>query len=112
MSQKNIVFIDDEEDLVELFPLLFLDREDLNIKCFTTHPPALEYMNENAIDTLLIDYRMKDGTSIDFLDKLNGGFNGQVYIVTGELSLKPEESERVQGIIKKPFKKESFAEIL
>jgi len=108
---KNIVFIDDEEDLTELFPILFAGREDLNIACFLTHDAALAHINDNEVDIILIDYRMKEGSAINLINKLPEGFEGETYIVTGELALVPDEEKRVKGVIKKPFKRESCEEI-
>lgn len=109
---KHVVFIDDEEELTELFPLMFAAREDLDIKCFTAHARASDYMRDHEVDVLLVDYRMREGTAIDFLAGLEGDYSDKTYIVTGELSLPAEEEARVAGVVKKPFRRESFESIL
>lgn len=105
----NVVLVDDEEEILELFPLLFADRADVDFHTFGTHSTALDYLNSHNVDVLMVDYRMEDGTAIDFFEAIPEAFSGKRYIVTGELGLSDEVEAEVDGVISKPFRKDSFA---
>ncbi len=99
---KSIIYIDDENDLLELFSDLF-SNDQRKIHCFNNHQDAISFSRNNTVDMILIDYRMPDGTADQLLKKLELSDNTVVLMITGEMEVDQDICELFHGIIKKPF---------
>lgn len=110
---KNAIFIDDEEDILDYFSFCLRDLKDYDINCFNTHEEASDFVSNNKIDSLFIDWRMPDGTANSFLEKHKDLLGDcKKYIVTGELELEKEMISAVDKVIYKPFKTEDIESLL
>lgn len=110
---KNIIFIDDENDILEYFEFCIADMKNCAVKTFDNHPDAAKYVNTHKIDYLFIDWRMPDGTAYDFLTEQQEQIKtAQKTIVTGELELEDEIIDMVDQVIYKPFKSNDIQALL
>jgi CheY-like chemotaxis protein len=104
---KTVVIVDDEQDLCELYQMLFKGIE-ANLLTFTNPLEAVEYLNQNQVDHCLIDYRMPELTGIELRQRIPDTI--PCYLVTGELDMSlPPGFVR---LIDKPFGREELLKIL
>lgn len=80
----NVVYIDDEEVLCELFKE-YLHSDEINITVFTDEAPAIEYCNNTKPDMIFIDYRLKKQTGVDVAKSIN--CLSKKVLITGELDV-------------------------
>ncbi len=94
----EIVYIDDEKDLCELFKMLLLGNE---YKVHTFHDciKGVEYINNNNVDILFIDYRMPCMNGFECREKIEKDI--PIYLVTGELQILVPDN--FAGTIDKPI---------
>ena len=95
---KNIVYIDDEVDLCDLFAQIFA-TEEISITTFNDPDKAVGYINSNDIDLIFIDYRLPNTTGDDIAFKIKS--KATKYIITGELEFIPKSD--VKGVLNKPI---------
>ena len=95
---KEVIFVDDEEDLLEVYSELF-EGEPFIVKTFSDPIEALKYINENSPSLLFLDFRMPNLTGIELRDQINKDIPS--YLITGELDLK--DAEKFIGALKKPI---------
>jgi DNA-binding NtrC family response regulator len=53
----NIVYLDDEEDITDLF-LTFISANDRKVEVFNDHHQVLEYLKNHTPDIFFTDYRL------------------------------------------------------
>ena len=107
MNQLKIVFIDDEQDLVETYEDLF-ESDRYTIKTFSNPYDAIDFFKNNQSDLCFIDYRMPDLNGVQLRAKLPAGL--KCILLTGELV-----AESVQGfieVLKKPLKDDKFDDLV
>lgn len=82
----KILYIDDEEDLVNLAESFFLD-EQISIDTSTTFQHALEKIKSTSYDLIISDARMPTGSGLDLLKliKKENLFGGKFILVTGNV---------------------------
>ncbi|TNE97988.1 MAG: response regulator [Deltaproteobacteria bacterium] len=102
----EIVYIDDEHDLCEVFELLH--GSEGNILTFHNCEEAIDYINTNHVDIVFIDYRMPCMNGF----KCREMFNKDVptYLVTGEIGLYIPSN--FTGFIEKPIDHELIKSII
>lgn len=101
---SNIVYVDDEHELNEIFRLCFQDSGH-QVMTFTDEQKALNYCKQTPPDILFIDYNLKNMKGDDIARELPN--NIIKILVTGNFSV---DSDVVfDEIISKPFK---IAELL
>ena len=98
-----IVFVDDEEDLCEIYEDLFED-DGLKIHTFTSTNDAIEFMNKNTVDFSFIDFRMPQMTGPELRTKIP--ITIKCFLLTGELDIK--KMDGFVAIINKPISLETF----
>jgi DNA-binding NtrC family response regulator len=103
----EVVFIDDEEDICELY-LEFFDDDALHVTTFTNPSEAVSFMSANTVHVCFIDYRMPGMNGIDLREQLPDDVD--YYLVTGELDL--DCPEGFVGKFTKPFRLEELEKIL
>lgn len=95
----NIVYLDDELELTNIFKILFKNTEH-QVFTFTQVKDALEHCLKSPPDILFVDYRLEDARG----DEVAMQLPEQVHkiLVTGELKI--ENKQVFDAIIHKPFK--------
>lgn len=105
--QLKVMYIDDEEDLCEVFND-FLSGRGYHVRTFSNPSMGVEEILKNPPDILFIDYRLPSTTGDEIALKLNSSI--PKFLVTGDLKIQPKYP--FVEIIKKPFKREKLLEIL
>lgn len=105
--KKEVIFVDDEEDLLELYYDLF-QEESFSVKIFSDPTKALTYINENSPNLLFIDFRMPKLNGIELRDKINKDITS--YLITGELDLK--DTDKFVAVLKKPLSTAIIEELI
>ena len=105
----RVVFVDDEEDLCELF-LECYESPQYELEVFSDAFSAIESINQKKADLLVLDYRMKGINAFEFLAKLNE--QTKYCIVSGELDLEVKDTQhKCFGVISKPANNEDVLKI-
>ncbi|WP_026376548.1 response regulator [Aestuariibacter salexigens] len=94
----DVVFIDDEPDLCELYSEFF-SSENINVHTFTEPMEALNFLSDREIACCFIDYRMPGINGIDLRARI--GNHIDCYLITGELDLGCPE--HFAGLLTKPI---------
>lgn len=81
---KEVVFVDDEVDIAELYEELF-SSETVHVTAFTDPTAAIAYFDTTAVDVCFIDYRMPVMNGLELREKLPDG--PSYYLITGELDM-------------------------
>ena len=108
MNTAKILLVDDDESLHPLFQKAFKDFKLIEIKTISSSKGALELINQESFDLLILDLMMPDINGKQMLEILNEkGYQIPIIFLTG-LS-KPEEirdltATGAKGVITKPFK--------
>ncbi|PKI15849.1 response regulator [Colwellia sp. 12G3] len=95
----NVVYIDDEEVLCQLFKE-YLHSDEINITVFTDEGPAIEYCNNTKPDMIFIDYRLKKQTGVDVAKAIT--CISKKILITGELDVTLDKC--FEDKIEKPFR--------
>ena len=98
MASLEIVFLDDEPMLCEIFEETF-SSSDVVVRVFMDHEQAIDFCQNNSPDMIFIDYRMP-GKSGDIVVQSIPA-NTAKYLMTGEIGI--ESINGFDGVIKKPF---------
>lgn len=82
----KILFVDDEEDFLELAESYFQKEENKIDPVFTTSAQeALELLEEDAFEAIVSDYDMPEMDGLEFLEKLRSDGNDIPFIfLTGQ----------------------------
>lgn len=87
----NILYVDDEKDLLELASSFF---DDENVELETSHDfhEALELVRSKKYDLIITDVRMPDGSGLELIAKARqeGHFSGKFILVSGDLKSQGE----------------------
>ena len=103
----KVLYLDDEEDLCEIFMDLFSGNQ-FEIITFSNPVEAIEYLKNNEVDLIFLDYRLP-GTNGDKVAQMIGG-NTPKYLVTGEIVV--ECKYPYLQILKKPLEVSVIKNIL
>ena len=80
-GRKVVLVVDDEEEVAEVFALWL--REEYEVAVATGGGAALDVVEEQAVDVVLLDRRMPDLSGDETLAEMrNRGFDGPVAMVT------------------------------
>lgn len=94
----QIVLIDDEKELCEIFSILFSTKL-VQVKTFTDHLKAIESIAENPPHLVFIDYRLVDINGVEIAERLNAKI--PKILMTGEVF--PVENKLFDKVIPKPY---------
>lgn len=85
---KNLLFIDDEEEILEILVDLFSD-DDYNLYTATRAEDARQIFNDKPIDFVLSDMKLPDASGTELLDEIKTANPKVVRVLTsGYLDLK------------------------
>lgn len=104
---KKILFIDDDEIVLETFRLVFTD---LNYKVVTcaNGKDGIEVAKRESFDLIIVDYQMPEINGIEVVMKIREqGINDKIYILTSHINesdlVSDAKKAGVDGIMEKPF---------
>jgi len=113
-----ILYIEDSVDNHLLFSL-YLKKEPYDIIFATTVKEALDKLNSNSVDILLLDWHLPGGISgknaLNTIREAFGEEDVPVLVVTGSSAdemRKELEGVQINGILHKPIKKEDLVSAL
>ncbi|MGY6521302.1 MAG: response regulator [Mongoliitalea sp.] len=117
-SIQTIVFVDDDkiQHMINRKNMLRL-KEDLNLQFFENPYNALEWLENNEADLLILDVNMPEMKGWEFLDRLKA-LNKRIEVKMLTSSVDPDDIETsthynmVSGFLVKPLKNDIMAEIL
>lgn len=86
MGQVQILYIDDETDLLELAASFFED-ENLPLQTTSDFNEALSLLKKNTYDLVITDAKMPTGSGYDLINFLRNDnrFTGKIILATGSL---------------------------
>ena len=105
---STIVYIDDEEMLLDSFALLFEDETTYPIKCFSSEQEAIEFIDQNDICCIFCDYRLNTITGNEVAEKITKDV--PFYLLTGDLEV--TAVGKVTEILRKPIDDQKVISIL
>lgn len=83
----NILFVEDEEDLVLVLDMSFKMRDDLHCKIVKTGEEALEYLEYNKVDLVISDHYLPNMVGVDLLEIIKVKYpKVKRYLITGSVS--------------------------
>lgn len=96
---RHIVYLDDEEDLTDLFEIYF-ENSDFTVVTFNDEDEAIEYCKKSEPDIIFIDYRLKSTTGDRVAAQLPSGI--KKVLVTGDLMVNSEF--KFDDMLSKPYR--------
>jgi DNA-binding NtrC family response regulator len=101
--EKNVVVIDDDRGI--LMSLQMLLESDYSVKAFMDAREALEHIQKNPTDLVVVDLLMPNMTGIEFVKELQSRNLKMPVLVMSASTLidKQLKDLNVAGFIKKPF---------
>jgi DNA-binding response OmpR family regulator len=103
----NVVYIDDEEMLCQMFKE-YLQSEEINITVFTDEEPAIAFCNNTNPDLIFIDYRLKKSNGIEVAKAISSP--SKKILITGELDVVMDKC--FDHKIEKPYRLAATKELI
>ncbi|MFH1178037.1 MAG: response regulator [Acidobacteriota bacterium] len=72
MKAPCVLFVDDEEGLLELYRTAFA-HEGYEVRTATSLPAAREHLSRGGIDVVVLDIRLPDASGLDLLREIKAG---------------------------------------
>jgi len=104
--KARILYIDDEQDLVDL-AMSFFEEENMPIDICTDFNEALRLIKTNHYDLIISDAKMPSGNGHELFQKITseGLFNGKFILVTGNIDPISEEiTAAYEAVMLKPIR--------
>jgi len=79
--QKTLLFVDDEQEILNILVDLFSD-EGYDLKTATGAEQARNIVNEQSVDFILSDLKLPDGSGKDFLRDVKKTNPGAIRVLT------------------------------
>lgn len=93
MSDKRILYIDDETDLLELAGTFFED-ENLPLETCPDFHDALKLIEQNPFDLVITDAKLPSGSGPELVRTIKAnGFKGKTILVSGNVQDPKEVKE-------------------
>ena len=80
-GEKNLLFVDDETEILEILVDLFMD-EGYQLHTATRASDAMQIMDSHPIDFVLTDLRLPDSSGSEFLEKVHESHPDAVRVLT------------------------------
>ncbi len=103
MSDKKILIVDDEADLLEMYKEL-IEEEGFEVKACESGEKAFEALEQNSFDLIISDHNMGEVSGEDLLKHVNQNIPGvPFFLVTGENNMQGLEfAHSMGGLLTKP----------
>jgi CheY-like chemotaxis protein len=112
---KKILFVDDEESILDIYQNL-LNKKEYMVYTALTGEEALEILNRNVIPVMFFDLRMPEMNGLELCEKIRESNNISIInAITGYSSLFELEEIRQAGFddyFKKPIQLEDLISII
>lgn len=106
----NILFVDDEAELLDVYSELFNDSQR-NLFFADNVDSAIELINHHKMDVIFSDYRMPNKNGLELVKAIQR--NTKFYVVTGEIEFESlKKVAGVSGVLIKPVKPADIEKIL
>ena len=113
--QKRVLVVDDDATIRELLTSV-LEKQSLTVDLAADGQEALDLLRENTYSVVLLDLLMPVVDGFTVLDRLSDGDKPLpvVLVVTGadRRALAQLDSQRIHGIVRKPFDAEELASLV
>ena len=90
---QTILIVEDDKTIAESIAFI-LEQDSFNCKWFDNGQDALEYINNNEVDLILLDVGLPDMSGFDVLRKVREKYSLPVIII----SARDDESDQVLGL--------------
>ena len=80
-EEKNLLFVDDENEILEILVDLFSD-EGYHLHTATRADDAMQIVNTHQIDFVLTDLKLPDSSGSDFLEKVRQSHPDVIRVLT------------------------------
>ena len=90
---QTILIVEDDKTIAESIAFI-LEQDSFNCKWFDNGQDALEYLNNNEVDLILLDVGLPDMSGFDVLRKVREKYSLPVIII----SARDDESDQVLGL--------------
>lgn len=115
MKGKTILIVDDEEGIVFLLEELLASAGYKTISA-TTGPEALERIEEEKIDLLILDFQLPLMNGLEVLQKTSQkGIKTPAIMISGmteRIEIELKEKNRIVGVLQKPFDIKEVLELI
>jgi PAS domain S-box-containing protein len=81
VGELNVVFIDDEPDLLRIAKILLERHKGMHIAPFESANQALEHLRSQTVDAIVCDYMMPDMDGLEFLSQVRREFGDIPFIL-------------------------------
>ena len=99
----HIVYLDDEEDLLNLFQAMIELPENYKISTFSDREKAADFLKANTVTGLFVDWRMPGGDGLSFITENKHTLeNTHIFLITGDLDLPQIAKDSFKVIFSKP----------
>lgn len=115
MTNKSVLYVDDEEDNLTVFKSTF--RREFTIHLAKSGAEGIEILKNNEIQVIITDQRMPEMTGIQFLESVNPVYPDCIrMILTGfsdvEAIIKAINNGKVYRYITKPWNKDELRQTM
>lgn len=115
MSNKKILYVDDEQINLELFKINF--RNDFDIRIANSALKGLEILQNEEIDVVISDLKMPQMNGLEFIEKIKSANPSKVCILLtafmeSDVMLKAINNELIFRYIMKPWRKDELKQII
>ena len=106
--QKNILIVDDKLDDLKTMKNL-LEKEGFNVRAVNNGAKAIDVVNNNPFDLILIDILMPIFSGYDLFNLLKGKLKTTKMAYVSIVPKKEANLRGIDGFIQKPFSPKEFA---
>lgn len=115
MSNKKILYVDDEQINLELFKINF--RNEFDVRIANSALKGLEILQEEEINVVISDLKMPQMNGLEFIEKIKSDNPSKVCILLtafmeSDVMLKAINNELIFRYIMKPWRKEELKQII
>lgn len=107
MTEKFVVYVDDEEDLADIFHSIVEEEvaaHGFKLEVFSSPTEAKDFIEQNPVQLLMVDFRMPEMSGIELIQSLSRA-PARSLLITGEIL---EKSATDLPVLMKPIDFDDF----